>query len=258
MVADSFLFPLTLFSYFYSRCCLSWTHFLVLLLKGIVSTTLADCIESQGFILADISGKCFQIQRLLLVSRQSSCIVRVLIVRNIVGDVMCNQKLYLLILCGELTLPFYLPTFTSLFLFFFLLLMIMLRMRTTHITSRPVLTVPSKGKWNPSESEVWGSYGFSQYCKKDNKKSFSPVKLRAFGFRIHISISTGRTLSALLQVISIEQGRSWYWPLGSTTHDQLPVGSNSIHHHALSPPIQPVLHSAKDVPVQAFPGCQLF
>lgn len=166
MVADSFLFPLTLFCYFYSRCCLSWTHFLVLLLKGIVSTTLADCTGSQEFILAEISGKCFQIQRLLLVSRQSSCIMHVLIVRNIVGDVMCNQKFYLLILSGELTLPFCLPSFTSLFLFFFLLLMIMLRMRTTHITSRPVLTVPSKGKWNPSESEVWGSYGFSQYCKK--------------------------------------------------------------------------------------------
>lgn len=202
MVADRFLLPsLFLFCYFYTRCFLSWTHSLVLLPEGIISATLADCIQSQEFILAEISGKCIQIQRFLLVLRQSSCIMHVLIVRSAVGNVMCNQKLYLLkyfqswlyhSVCLVLLYCFvFLPAVND-------------NVENEHYPHHfwSVLGMPRKGKWNASEPEAWVSYGFSQYCKKYNKKSLSPVKLRAFGFCIHISMYTGGTLSSFIPVIS--------------------------------------------------------
>jgi len=62
---------------------------------------------------------------------------------------------------------------------------------------------------------------------------------------------TEDALNALIQVIikDIEQDRPQYRPLGNTTHDQSPVGFNTIHYHSLGLASQPVPYSAKSVPV---------
>ena len=56
-----------------------------------------------------------------------------------------------------------------------------------------------------------------------------------------------------IQVINkgTEQNRLQYQPMGNTTCDWSPAGFNSIHHHSLGLALQPVLYSAKSVPVQA-------
>ena len=67
---------------------------------------------------------------------------------------------------------------------------------------------------------------------------------------LHLGVICKRTegaLSAPIQIIhkGIKQDRSQYQPLGTTTHDRLPAGCISIHHHSLGPAHLPILYPAK-------------
>ena len=64
--------------------------------------------------------------------------------------------------------------------------------------------------------------------------------------------------SVLIQVINkdIDEDMPQYRPLWSTSCDRSPAGFNSIQQHPLGLTLQPLLHPAKSVPVQAM-GCWL-
>ncbi|KAK4828640.1 hypothetical protein QYF61_000288 [Mycteria americana] len=64
---------------------------------------------------------------------------------------------------------------------------------------------------------------------------------------------TESTLDPFVQIIDKDIKQNWpqHRALGNTACDRPPTGVNSIHHHSLGPPIQPVLYPAKSTPVQA-------
>ena len=51
-----------------------------------------------------------------------------------------------------------------------------------------------------------------------------------------------------IQIVDKDIKQNWpqYWALGNTTHDQVPTGFNSIHHHSLCLAIQPVFLPSKE------------
>ncbi|KAK4808458.1 hypothetical protein QYF61_005523 [Mycteria americana] len=64
---------------------------------------------------------------------------------------------------------------------------------------------------------------------------------------------TEGALDPFIQIIDKEIKQNWpqHRALGNTACDRPPTGVNSIHHHSLSPAIQPVLYPAKHTPIQA-------
>ncbi|KAK4820888.1 hypothetical protein QYF61_007935 [Mycteria americana] len=64
---------------------------------------------------------------------------------------------------------------------------------------------------------------------------------------------TEGALDPFIQIIDKDIKQNWpqHRALGDTTCDRPPSGVNSIHHHSLSPAIQPVLYPAKSTPIQA-------